>query len=138
MVPHPDALTVSIFRDQTGHTHQVIDLDIGEIAVVTIQENAHRTTAIVDEEVVVHQSLLVTVPVITASQPWFSSREAWWVVIGKGVGSPVLGLDHLHHFGFEEFDLGVAVVDVDGANHTHFRAAGVAGWDRYRRQVHGR
>ena len=50
MVPNPDALSIPIFGDQTGNLHKVLELDISEIAVVTIQEDAHGTATIVDNE----------------------------------------------------------------------------------------
>ena len=50
VVADADTAAGTVFRNQTGHLDPVHYMDIGQGAIVTIQEDAHRAAAVIDNK----------------------------------------------------------------------------------------
>ncbi len=137
VVTHADTCTIAIFRDQAGYLDQIVQLDICQCAIVAIQEYPHRTAAVINDEGVGagfanDPAGYGGQPALVGFQGSLRSGKCQWD------GIVTVRCDHLHHFGFEEFDLGVTVVDADRAYNPHVRTTGeFAGVDIASRGVHG-
>src|SRR5512143_1189535 len=119
VISHADARAIPIFRYQADHSNIILHLDIAEVAVVSVQEYPHWTTAIVDNEGVIAY--------LCSHGPGDHCQPALVIFQRSTDGSHSQGqwlscsrLQHLDHLRFEEFDLRVTVVNANRTHHAHF------------------